>query len=258
LKQTHPSNTQLILDYPLTTHQELETYYKKLGLNFQLKLNFCNIEIIWSYQKIFYPTYFDSIVDKIISNNEKVYIIIPLGIETGQGSHANIIFWDLKNKRIERFEPNGNKYPRGCNYNPMLLDRLLLNKFTSIDPNITYSAPKDYLPNIGLQLLEIQEDRRCKRIGDPNGFCAIWCIWWCYQKLNNAATPSSKLIMSVIKKIKLENKSFKNIIRNFSQNIVNLRDKYLKKYNLDINDWLTGNYTETILNKLEQDLIALY
>jgi len=255
LKNEFP-NINLILDYPLTINENLEKYYEKLGLSYDFKLNFSNIEIVWSYQQLFYPTFFDSLVDKIIKNN-KTYIIIPLGIETSQGSHANILFWDIKNKIIERFEPNGNKYPRGYNYNPELLDSLLTHKFNSFDKDILYISPHQYLPNIGFQLLETLENTKCKRIGDPNGFCAIWCIWWCYQKLSNLKISSDKLANILIKTIKFKNKSFKNLIRNFSQNIVDLRDSYLKKYNLDINDWLTNNYSEKIINKLEQDIINI-
>jgi hypothetical protein len=33
-----------------------------------------------------------------------------------------------------------------------------------------------------------------------------------------------------------------------------LRDTYLKKYNLDINDWVVGNYSKDDLDKLEKDI----
>ena len=50
------------------------------------------------------------------------YIIIPIGIEISIGSHANILFWDIEKKTLERFEPNGSNYPMNLNYNPSLLD----------------------------------------------------------------------------------------------------------------------------------------
>ena len=91
------------------------------------KLDFSNIEIIWSYQKIFFPSYFDEEV--IVKMKEYQYIVIPIGIETSIGSHANILFWDIKRKTVERFEPNGSNFPIGLNYNPELLDQLFENKF---------------------------------------------------------------------------------------------------------------------------------
>lgn len=247
----------LVLEYPLTKNEELEQYYSKLGLKYQFKLDFSNIEIIWSYQKIIYPSYFDYFTNNVNNFKNKKYMIIPLGIETSQGAHANILFWDINNKVIERFEPNGSNYPRELYYNPELLDDLLKNKFYQIDNKIKYNSPSNYLPPVGFQLLETMETARCKKINDPNGFCAIWCTWWCYQKLNNDKIDSSDLANELIKSIRLNNKSFKNIIRNFSSNITTVRDKYLKKHKIDINDWMVNNYSEKTLNELEKDILNL-
>lgn len=244
----------IILDFPLTINTNLENYYKKLGIDYPYKLDFSNIEIIWSYQKIFYPSYFDDEIKNKIKVSD--YIVIPIGIELSLGSHANILLWDVKNRTIERFEPNGSNYPIGYNYNPSLLDSLLENKFKSFDNKIEYFPPKKFLPAISFQILENLETTKCKKIGDPNGFCAVWCIWWIYQRIINIDIKMKieNIADELIKNIKFDNKSFKTIIRNFSKNITEIRDNNLKKYNLDINDWITGNYTEEILNNIEKDI----
>lgn len=245
----------VILDYPLTINSSLENHYKKIGLDYPYKMDFSNIEIIWSYQKIFFPSYFDDEVKKKIKTSK--YICIPIGIETSVGSHANILFWDVNNKTIERFEPNGSHYPIGLNYNPELLDNLIINKITQFDENITYYPPYKFLPSIGFQILENLETPKCKKIGDPNGFCGVWCTWWVYQRMLNIDNPKLTInIVSeeIIKWIKFDNQSFKTIIRNFSKKITQIRDIYLKKINIDINDWIVGNYTSDKLNKLEKDI----
>ena len=245
----------VILDYPLTINSSLENYYKKIGLDYHYKMDFSNIEIIWSYQKIFFPSYFE----EEIKNTMKIakYICIPIGIETSIGSHANILFWDISNKTIERFEPNGSHYPIGLNYNPELLDNLLENKFKQFDENIKYYAPYKFLPTISFQILENLETPKCKRIGDPNGFCGVWCVWWVYQRMLNIENPKlliENVAEEIIKWIKFDNQSFKVIIRNFSKKITQIRDTVFKKYSLDINDWVVGNYTSDILDKLEKDI----
>jgi hypothetical protein len=248
----------LILDYPLTINKKLEEYYITIGIDFPYKLDFSNIEIIWSYQKIFYPSYFDDIVKKQMK--DKKYIIIPIGIDLNNGSHANILFWDIDNKTIERFEPNGSNTPLGFNYNSNLLDSLLKNKFEYYDPDIKYYPPGKFLPSIGFQILENLETDKCKRIGDPNGFCGVWSIWWVYQRLLNIKKNDMKLneiAPELIKYIKFDGLKFKNIIRNFSNKITGIRDTFLKKYNLDINDWANGNYTKTELESLEKDIFKL-
>lgn len=244
----------LILDYPLTVNKKLEEYYKTNGTDFPYKLDFSNIEIIWSYQKLFYPSYFDEIVKKQVK--EKKYIAIPIGIEMSNGSHANILFWDIDNKTVERFEPNGANTPIGFNYNNNLLDSLLKIKFQQYDNDIIYYSPSKYLPSIGFQILENLETDKCKRIGDPNGFCGVWSIWWVYQRMLNINKniEITDMANELIKYIKYDGLKFKNVIRNFSSKITELRDEFLKKYNLDINDWVNNNYAKTDLENLEKDI----
>ncbi len=239
LYQEH-SEVGLILEYPLTENKELVNYYKKMGLNLTFKLDFSNIEITWTYQKLIYPTNFDSILINVIQK-DNLFVVIPLGIEISEGSHANIIIIDKKNKKIERFEPNGKNYPHGLYYNNELLDEILITKFNQLLPQYKYYKPKQYLPNIGFQILETLEDEKCKKISDPNGFCAVWCVWWAHQKIKNKKISSKILAKELINRIKLENKNFKNIIRNFSQKIVNIRDTHLQKYNITIDDWVMNN-----------------
>lgn len=250
-------NCSLLLEYPLTNNKDIENHYMKMGLNYNFKIDFSNIEIIWSYMKLLYPTNFESILKNKIKNAS--FIVIPLGIEINnnlQGSaHANIIIIDVNNKIIERFEPNGKNPPNGFYYNPNLLNKSLLNKFSSILPDYKYIAPDDYLPTIGFQMYETIEEHKCKKIGDPNGFCAIWCIWWVEQRINNSDVDLLILADELIKKIKFSNRSFKKIIRNYSMNIVNLRDNYLKKYEINIDDWMNGDYDEDILYNLEKDIL---
>ena len=106
-------------------------------------------------------------------------------------------------------------------------------------------------------MLEILETEKTKKIGDANGFCGVWCIWWVYQRMLNIDNTKIDIVNianEIIKFIKFDNQSFKSIIRNFSKKITTLRDIYLKKYNIDINDWIVSNYSDEILNNLEKDI----
>jgi hypothetical protein len=62
------------------------------------------------------------------------------------------------------------------------------------------------------------------------------------------------LAANMIEQIKIDGHSFKTIIRNFSKKITEIRDVYLKRVNLDINDWIVGNYNDMILDKMEKDI----
>ena len=250
-------NCTLLLEYPLTKNKEIENYYIKMGLNYSFKMEFSNIEIVWSFMKIIYTTNFDSILLSRIKNAQ--FIVIPLGIEVSNGSHSgshsNMIIIDIDNKTIERFEPNGMNPPRGFYYNPSLLNTTLMNKFNSLLPDYKFLSPEDFLPNIGFQMYETIEENKCKKIGDPNGFCAVWCVWWAQQRLTNNEVKPKILAEELIKHMKFSNKSFKKLIRNYSMNIVKIRDEYLKKYDINIDDWMVGNYDEEIINNLEKNIL---
>jgi hypothetical protein len=64
----------------------------------------------------------------------------------------------------------------------------------------------------------------------------------------------NKFADEIIRKIKLDNKSFKWIIRNFSKKITNIRDDFLKKSGMDINDWIVANYSQEMLNEFEKNI----
>lgn len=242
----------ILLNCPLTENDLLISYYKSIGLDLNYKLDFINFEILWSFQKLIFPTNFENKMVKLIEFSN--YIVIPLGIETSKGSHANILLYNVKKKILERFEPNGANEPKDLNYNSNILDQLILLKFKKIDDKITYIVPKNYLPTIGFQIIENIYNNKCKRIGDPNGFCGIWCIWWAYQRIANFNIEPSLLANELIKEMKYKNINFKNFIRNFSKNVTDLRDLYLKKYKLDINDWIVGNYSNNILKQIDIDI----
>jgi hypothetical protein len=61
----------------------------------------------------------------------------------------------------------------------------------------------------------------------------------------------------LIKNIKMENMSFKNLIRNFAFNIVELRDKILKKYKININDWMVSNINLETINQIEKEILNI-
>ena len=250
-------NIHLILDHTLVSNVEISKFYKSIGKNFQFYTDFGNIMIYWCYQQIYFPEYFNIKIKNVISNIKSGFIIIPIGIEVSMGAHTNILLWDIKKKEIERFEPNGKYPPISLKYNPKLLDKILEEKFKSFDENIVYIPAKKYLPIVSFSILENLENDNCKMIGDPNGFCTVWCIWYCYQRISNNNIPRTTLVNELISEFKVQGKNFKTVIRNFSKNISNFRDKYLKKVNLDINKWINSNYSKETLYKLEKYITEL-
>jgi ankyrin repeat protein len=234
----------------------IKKHYQSIG--YEDKFDFYNFEIFWSYQQLFFPT---NLKLQLQNENKNRFFIIPIGIELSFGAHSNIIIIDNELKEIERFEPIGSEHPFGFNYNPNELDRQLKIFFNNTLNDYKYITPSEYLPKIGFQLIETSEHFKQKKIGDPNGFCAGWSNWWVDMRLNNPTISRDKLVNKLIKKIKSMNISFKDIIRNHTYNIVELRDEILNSIDLDINKWLNDNYNEKqiklLITKLESIIIKI-
>ena len=233
-------------------NRELCGFYKSLGIIMNTKCDFLNFEIVWVHQKLYLIEGFYEEFKKCVNSKAK-YIIIPLGIEIKEGNHAGYLIYDNEKKEIERFEPHGSSGPVGLYYNPNLLDELLESKFKLIDENIKYFKPSDYIPKIGFQLFDVIEQKK-KKIGDPMGFCALWCIWYVDMRLTYRSYDRKKIVDILIKKIKSENISFRNMVRNYGIHIIELRDNILKKSKMDINDWLNDQYTDIQINSVLKTL----
>jgi ankyrin repeat protein len=241
------NNINYYLEYPLTLSEELENFYKRLNIDYPFNMDFANFEIIWINNNIFIPKGLD--ISKI--KREKRFYVIPIAIDSSEYSHANMLIIDNENKIIERFEPFGINGPQGFYYNSNLLDENLKDNFKIL--NYKYKNPSDYLPAISFQAIENLEKPSCKRIGDPNGFCAIWCTWWVDMKCKYSFIDSKSLAINLLEQFKIDKIILSDFIRNYSFNITKLRDEILKKNNIDINDWLNGNYTQKILDDIEKD-----
>ena len=237
-------------------NNKLCEYYKTIGIYTNTRCIFLNFEIVWVYQKLFISDEFVNKFKKCIANKNNKFVIIPLGIQMRNGSHSNYMIYDIKTKEVERFEPYGATGPHKFDYNGDLLDNILSRKFKNIDSSIKYFSPKNYMPKIGLQYFDVVETNR-KKIGDPGGFCALWSIWYVDMRLTYYQVTRKSLVRKIIKIIKTQNMSFRNLIRNYSVTITNLRDQLFKNANMTINDWLNDRYDEEQLITLIKELVKM-
>lgn len=221
-------------------------------------------EIMWINKNIIFPTNknitINSILDWAVKNksNGCRWFIVPIGIELGLFSHANYLIIDIELMEVERFEPHGSHPPIGLNYEPELLDMFISSYLDESGLNFKYFRPKDYLPKIGFQTIEINE-LKSDYIGDPNGFCALWCIWWVDMRLSNPNIPRAKLVKQLNKELINNKISYKKLIRDYSQYIIDIRDKMFIRANTNINEWINDTIEEKnieLLNSVITDTIG--
>ena len=235
---------------------DLCNYYKNIGIKTNSRCEFLNFEIVWIYKKLFFSENFTNHFKKCMNNIKIRFIVIPLGIELEQGSHANYLIFDKKTFELERFEPYGSHSPYKFNYNSKLLDNVLTFKFTEIDNNIKYISPEKYLPKIGFQYFDVYESKT-QKIGDPGGFCGLWSIWYTDMRLTYPDIERKSLVNKLLKEIKRKNISFKNLIRNYSTNITKLRDEVFEKAKITINDWLNDQISKEQYDVIISELTKL-
>lgn len=247
------NNVCTTLSNEYVPNEDLCNFYKSMGLIMNDRCEFLNFELVWIEYKLYIIPKFSELFDHCVKSNHR-FIIIPLGIELKYASHANYLIYDKSVKELERFEPHGGTTPIGFNYNALLLDKILEEYFHSIDTDIQYIPPHKYIPKIGFQIMDSRETNK-KRIGDPGGFCALWSIWYVDQRLTYNSYSRDRLIKSLFENISTSGISYRNMIRNYSRNIIKERDDLLKNVKMDINDWLNDNYTNLQLDKLMESLV---
>lgn len=253
------NNTCSTVTSQFVENRSLCEYYKQLGVISDTKCEFLNFELIWVYQKLYLSDDFINQFKKCRDNSRIRFIVIPLGIELREGSHANYLIYDKKIDEIERFEPYGSSNPYGFNYNPYLLDSVLKHRFES-EFSVKYISPIDFLPKIGFQVFDSYENQ-CTKIGDPKGFCALWSLWYTDMRIKYADLDRKALVKEIVKSIKEENLSFKNVIRNYSETTIKERDDILRTAGININDWLNDRYSvdqmNTVINILREKIKLL-
>ena len=195
------------------------------------------------------------IVNNIYKNlsNGFRWFVIPIGIEIGVYSHANYLIFDIELMQVERFEPHGANPPIGLNYDPEHLDLILLNQIDESGLKFEYFKPSDYLPNIGFQIKEINE-LKSDYIGDPNGFCALWCIWWADLRISNPDISRNKLVKYINKELINGKYSYRKLIRDYSYYIIEIRDKLFLKANTNINEWINDTIPDKNIDLLNTSI----
>ena len=233
-----------------STNNQVSEYYKKLGIIKDLNNEYLNFEIFWIFQQLIFPTNMIQSLETFKTSNKKLFVI-PLAIELANGAHANCIIIDSSSKTVERFEPHGKKEPRSFPYNRFLLDDLLSVYFKQHLPTYKYLTPEDTQLELGFQNIENYETNKFKKIGDPDGFCVAWCVWYIEQRSKYDILPK-KLAKKLTILIKSKNISFKQLIRKYSVDILEIRNNILSQIELDINDVRNNNLTVQQTNDLKK------
>jgi ankyrin repeat protein len=236
-------NACTTVDTNFIKNDEICSHLASMGIETNTRCDFNNYEVLWLFKKkLFFSNNFTKNFNNCIQNKDIRFVICPLGVETNVAGHANYLIYDKNTKVAERFEPYGQS-PANYDYNEKLLDTLLSHKFKEIDPDIKFLSPAEYLPKIAFQYFDVHE-KNTSKLGEMHGNCGSWSIWYVTMRLTYPDYEPKILVDKLLKAIKRDGYFFKNIIRDFSKEITNIRDDVFKKAFITINEWINDEYTQ--------------
>jgi len=172
-------------------------------------------------------------LNKSIKKNKNKYdysfCLLSLRLPNG-GLHASLIFYDFKNRIIERFDPYGNT---------MQLDKdmdTILEKELTKDLDFKYYAPNQYFPVAGFQTISDENNKMNQKMGDFGGYCLAWCMWYIEHRISNKEVDPKHLIRKTLNKLmKLELKP-NEYIRNYANHLNKKRVSWLVKNGIPENE----------------------
>ncbi len=121
------------------------------------------------------------LVDVLKNHNKTIdisvhrYVMLKLTMIVNKRSlHANVLIYDRLKKEAWRFEPYGmSDVTTGHS-----MDRHIYSLLTDIYGKIHYHDPDDFLIGLNFQLVTGDEFTENQNLGDPDGYCLAWSMWF--------------------------------------------------------------------------------
>lgn len=216
--------------------------------------------ILWKSNELHF--YYDGLQKSIkeeLKNKSKRFIFIKLSlIPNSSGTHANILIYDKKLNILERFEPygpNGMLDEEKLNIYLEILSKNLFNKKTK------FISPKLFLDDTKFQIVSSDSDPDNKKLGDPIGYCLAWCFWYLELRLKNPNVPAKELVKfafnEILQKHDKDSNQVLSYIRNYSQELDVMKNKFLKEAGIPETDFYNTNFTnnqlELIINNFSKE-----
>lgn len=119
--------------------------------------------------------------NKMVDVSVHRYVMLKLTMVISKRTlHANVLIFDRLKKEAWRFEPYGMTNITTGKSMDLYINSLL----TDIYGKINYHDPDDFLNGLNFQLVTGDEFTINQNLGDPDGYCLAWSIWFVDMVLN--------------------------------------------------------------------------
>jgi hypothetical protein len=240
------------------TNYKLYTYISFLKKSFY---SYSPSTIYW-YDKDIY--YIDDTLNKILNvKNNKRYIYIYIYRSWDEGAHANSLIYDKDLNEAWRFEPYGTSI-MGKNDSGYYLDiflKELLEK--SFGKKIKYNDPDSFLTGINFQMVSGEDYNQT--LGDPDGYCLAWSIWFVELVVSNPDKNVNNLIKEFLNKKEIneilsekEGKQiestsyYQDFIRIYAHKLDDEKNKILNKIGINKYNYYNYNRDTKLMEKVSE------
>lgn len=172
-----------LTSYPISTEQKtlnncIENYLSEF-------YSYLPHNIYWINENQYYVD--PCLVDILKTHNQNVdvsvqrYVMLKLTMIINKKSlHANVLIYDRLEKEAWRFEPYGmSDVTTGRS-----MDQHINSLLTDVYGKIIYHDPDDFLTGLNFQLVTGDEFTINQNLGDPDGYCLAWSMWFIDMVLN--------------------------------------------------------------------------
>ncbi len=214
--------------------------------------------LIWKNKDVnFIHKDFKFLMKKCLLSNKIRFIFIKLTlIPSASGTHANILIYDKVKNVLERFEPYGIIPYIDSNNLDLFIEKLGVE---CINKNVKYVKPSDMFDTLGPQVISNDSDYNIKKLGDPNGYCLAWTLWFLEIRVNNPDISAKEIMKNNLGNIVKSNsvngdKLFINFIRNYAAELDSLKNNFMINANIDPKSIYDLNMGNSNMNKLMRKL----
>jgi ankyrin repeat protein len=226
-----------------------EKIYSGIGDTNRFVIDYSKYNIIWDGKVIEFPKDFKNHFKMLMESPGCRFLIVPITlipIVPEESLHANYLVIDKTKKIAERFEPHG-----GLSQYFYCTDNLDSEIIKELGITFQYYRPIDFLPIVGFQTLQSYENfvYLLNRVGDPEGFCAAWGLYYLDLRFANPDIPPKELVKIGIEELLADSRELTDFIRDYSAYIIKERNgvlnKIVKKKNI-IEEKLSGSQMKKI------------
>lgn len=205
-----------------------EKIYSGIGDTNRYVIDYAKYNIIWDGKELEFPKDFKKEFDFLLNSSCR-FLIVPITlvpIIPEESLHANYLIIDKERKTAERFEPHG-----GLSQYFYRTDNLDDTIIKELNINYKYFKPIDFLPIVGFQTLQSYENfvYLLNRVGDPEGFCAAWGLYYLDLRFANPDLEPKELVQIGIEELLADSRELTDFIRDYSAYIIKERNGVLNK-----------------------------